>query len=359
MSDASPLFVASDVHGHRDALAEALRGRGLVDGEDAWCGGGARLWVLGDLFDRGPQGVPALRLVRRLADQAAAEGGLVDTLIGNHEVLMLGSRRFGGEPFTDADGHERQFLHWWVLNGGFEDDMGELTDEEADWLRSRRIVHLAGKSLLVHSDTEGYLDYGDTEESVNSAAREVLASGEPERWWRLFRDLTRRHEFMGEAGPARVRGMLRAYGGEELVHGHSTIPDTTGLEPGRVTEARRYCDGLVLNVDGGVYQGGKCLVARLDLSAVPLVRQRVSRPGRRGSGMPVRPRLQPQAQRGGRADADHHPPGERRERDQDAGPGPGGGHGDRAHGGREERVPHPTASVNSIVSHIRHNDPPP
>lgn len=268
MSQSSPLFVASDVHGHHDALIAALRERGLVDEDADWCGGDARLWILGDLFDRGKDGVAVVRRLRRLAEQAAAEGGSVDTLIGNHEILVLGSRRFGAEHFTDVDGQDRQFLHWWVLNGGFEDDLGELTDDEVEWLRTRRVIHLADRSLLVHSDTEAYLAYGRTEEAVNTAVRAVLASDEPDEWWQVFRELTRRHEFMGEDGPDRVRGMLRSFGGEELIHGHSTIPDTTGLEPREVTGARRYCGDLVLNVDGGVYQGGPCLVVRLDLSAV-------------------------------------------------------------------------------------------
>lgn len=264
MSDTSPLFVASDIHGHYDALVEALRGRGLVDENTKWSGGPARLWILGDLFDRGEEGVAVVRLLRRLAGQAAAEGGLVDTLIGNHEVLVLGSRRFGDASFTDVDGQGRQFLHWWVLNGGFEDELGDLTEDEVKWLETRRVVHVVDRSLLVHSDTESYLDYGRSEEAVNSAVRTILSGDEPEEWWQLFRELTRRHEFMGGEGPARVRGMLRSFGGEELIHGHSTIPDTTELEPAQVTQARRYCDGLVLNVDGGVYQGGKCLVVRLN-----------------------------------------------------------------------------------------------
>ncbi|WP_158299822.1 metallophosphoesterase [Glycomyces paridis] len=264
MPDTSPLYVASDVHGHYDALVAALRERGLVDEESRWTGGDARLWILGDLFDRGEEGVAVVRLLRALAGPAAAEGGLVDTLIGNHEVLVLGSRRFGDVAFTDVDGQDRQFLHWWVLNGGFEDELGDLTEDEVSWLESRRAVHVEGRSLLVHADTESYLGYGRTEESVNAAIRAIMSSDEPEEWWQLFRELTRRHEFMGAEGPARVRSMLRSFGGEEIVHGHSTIPDTTELTPGEVTEARRYCEGLALNVDGGVYQGGKCLVIRID-----------------------------------------------------------------------------------------------
>ncbi|MCH7230963.1 metallophosphoesterase [Glycomyces sp. L485] len=356
MSETSPLFVASDVHGHFDALVEALRGRGLVDGDAAWTGGDARLWILGDLFDRGEEGVAVVRLLRRLAGQAAAEGGIVDTLVGNHEVLMLGSKRFGDRRFTDVDGQERQFLHWWVLNGGFEDDLGELTDDEAEWLRTRRVVHLVGRSLLVHSDTESYLAYGRSEEAVNTAVRAVMASDEPEEWWQLFRELTRRHEFMGADGPSRARGMLRAFGGEELIHGHSTIPDTTDLEPGQVTQARRYCDGLALNVDGGVYQGGRCLVVHLNLFTASLSRKRKGCGDRWGSGALRGSGLHPQAQREGRSDAEDDPSGERGEGDEVA------QHCGRRRGERRscegvaERMPSPPQRPNFVVSHIRHND---
>lgn len=335
MPESSPLFVASDIHGHCDALVEALRGRGLVDGDATWTGGEARLWVLGDLFDRGRQGVEVLRLLRRLAGQAAADGGTVDTLLGNHEVLVLGSKRFGDETFTDVEGQDRQFLHWWVLNGGFEDELEELTEDEFDWLASRRVVHLVDQALLVHSDAESYLGYGRSEEAVNTAVRAVLASDEPEEWWQLFRELTRRHEFMGDDGPKRVRAMLRSFGGEEVIHGHSTIPDTTELEPEQVTQARRYCDGLVLNVDGGVYQGGRCLVVRLNL---------------------MEARLQPHAQRRGRAQADHHPSGERREGDQEADAPCRGRGSDRDGEGGDEGMPVGAPLQDSVVSHIRHNE---
>jgi hypothetical protein len=276
MSDSSPLFVASDVHGHYKALIGALREHGLVGEEAEWTGGDARLWILGDLFDRGQEGVRVVRLLRRLAEESTEVGGSVDTLVGNHEILLLGSREFGDGSFTDVDGQERQFLHWWVLNGGFEGDLEELTDDEVEWLRTRRVIHLVDRSLLMHSDTESYLGYGRSEDAVNAAAREVLSSDEPEEWWQLFRELTRRHEFMGQEGPDRVRGLLRSFGGEELVHGHSTIPDTTELRPSEVTEPRRYCDGMVLNVDGGVYQGGPCLVVRLNLFPRPGARGRSS-----------------------------------------------------------------------------------
>lgn len=264
MDSPSPTFVVSDVHGHFDALAAALHDHDLIDSDHNWVGGAASLWALGDLFDRGERGVDVLRLLRTLSQQASEVGGSVDTLIGNHELLILGSRRFGEQSFEDSAGNERQFLQWWVINGGFEEEKDLLTEDEVEWLETRHLAVLVEDSLLIHSDTDGYLGYGSTVSEINSSAREALTSLSPERWWDLFRNLTQRHDFLRDEGPQRARSVLDALGGTQIVHGHSTIPDTTGISPGEVSEPRRYCDDLVLNIDGGVYQGGRCLIVRLD-----------------------------------------------------------------------------------------------
>lgn len=264
MDSPSPTFVVSDVHGHYDALTTALHDQELIDSDFNWAGGTAVLWALGDLFDRGERGVDVLRLLRKLSRQAEESGGAVDTLIGNHELLILGSRRFGEQAFEDSAGNERQFLQWWVINGGFEEEKDLLTDEEVEWLETRQVAVHANDSLLVHSDTDGYLAYGSTVADINAAARDALTSLSPQRWWDLFRNLTQRHDFLRHEGPERARAMLDTLGGHQIVHGHSTIPDTTELSPNEVTEARRYCEDLVLNIDGGVYQGGRCLIVELD-----------------------------------------------------------------------------------------------
>ena len=56
-----PTFVVGDVHGHVEPLVRLLRDAGLVDERIAWSGADARLWFIGDLVDRGPDGVGALR----------------------------------------------------------------------------------------------------------------------------------------------------------------------------------------------------------------------------------------------------------------------------------------------------------
>ncbi|BCJ34550.1 serine/threonine protein phosphatase [Actinocatenispora thailandica] len=259
---AGPLYVVGDVHGQYEPLLATLAGNGLVDADGHWSGGATRLWFLGDLTDRGPDGIGVIRLVRRLGGEAAAVGGRVDTLLGNHEILLLGSRRFGDE-LIDLPAGARSFHTTWQLNGGRDSDLDALTDDEAEWLTERPAMVRADDFLLAHSDTVAYLDYGDSVEQIVTALRTELVEGDAPRWWECFRQLTRRHDFRGEDGAARVGEVLGTLGGHQYVHGHSPIPEHLAVDPSEVTAPLRYANGRALSVDGGLFAGGPCLVTRL------------------------------------------------------------------------------------------------
>ena len=111
------MYVVGDVHGHLAELIRALHVAELCDEEGHWAGGEAELWFLGDFVDRGPDGVGVIDLVMRLAEEATAAGGSVNSLIGNHEVLLLGMYRFGDDQVPDSPG-PRSFAPSWLLNGG-------------------------------------------------------------------------------------------------------------------------------------------------------------------------------------------------------------------------------------------------
>jgi hypothetical protein len=98
-----------DVHGSHDELARLLRSVGLVDAALAWAGGEDHLVFCGDLIDRGPDDRRVLDLVMRLQDEAAAAGGRVHVLLGNHEVMNLSRdlRYVHPKGFADFAGDER------------------------------------------------------------------------------------------------------------------------------------------------------------------------------------------------------------------------------------------------------------
>ena len=97
-----------DVHGDADALIKVLRLAGLIDKSSAWSGGDATLVQIGDVLDRGPQEYECLALLRSLKQQAAASGGRVVTLLGNHEVLnACGVTVYASEEGQEAFGESR------------------------------------------------------------------------------------------------------------------------------------------------------------------------------------------------------------------------------------------------------------
>jgi len=258
-------YVVGDVHGHREALADALRDAKLIDHTDDWCGGEAHLWFLGDFVDRGPDGVGVIDLVMRLNRQAAEAGGSVQTLLGNHEILLLGMHHFGdAEVPRILDGFgPRSFARSWQINGGQPDDQEELTDEHVEWLSTRPLVAHAADHLLLHSDTLEYLAWGNDVEEINETVGQILAGEDLADWWDVWRRMTTRYAFRGARGPRAAAEVLAKLGGDRIVHGHSVIADQLGIHPTQVEAPFLYADGRVLGVDGGLFAGGPCLVVAL------------------------------------------------------------------------------------------------
>ena len=135
--------------------------------------GNARLWFLGDFTDRGPDGIGVIDLVMRLSAEAAAAGGYCKALMGNHELLLLGAKRFGDTPVNSGAG-TATFQAAWLLNGGQKTDMDRLQDHHLQWMARLDAVDGGGRASAVHSDTTAYLDYGDSIEAVNDTVRETL-----------------------------------------------------------------------------------------------------------------------------------------------------------------------------------------
>ncbi|MFF4603923.1 metallophosphoesterase [Streptomyces sp. NPDC001339] len=266
-----PLYVVGDVHGYHDELREALAAEGLIDADGNWAAGNTRLWFLGDFTDRGPDGIGVIDLVMQLSAQAAAAGGYCKALMGNHELLLLGAKRFGDTPVQSGAG-TASFQAAWLLNGGQKNDMDRLEDHHLQWMARLDAVMEEDGHLLVHSDTTAYLDYGDSIEAVNDTVHEVLTRSDADEVWDLFRKFTKRFAFRNEASGAQaVRELLDTYGGDRVVHGHSPIPyllGEVGTEDDEsdgitVDGPHVYADGLAIAMDGGITMAGKLLVVQL------------------------------------------------------------------------------------------------
>ncbi|MFF1506948.1 metallophosphoesterase [Streptomyces sp. NPDC058326] len=268
-----PLYVVGDVHGYLDELVAALRAQGLIDENGGWAAGNARLWFLGDFTDRGPDGIGVIDLVMRLSAEAAAAGGYCKALMGNHELLLIGAKRFGDTPVNSGAG-TATFQAAWLLNGGQKHDMDRLQDVHLQWMSRLDAVVREDDHLLLHSDTTAYLEYGETIEDVNDTVHEILNRNDADEVWDVFRKFTKRFAFRDEGGPQAVQELLSTYGGHRIVHGHSPIPyllGQVGTEEGEdsagpvVDGPHVYADGLAIAMDGGVTMAGKLLVVQLPL----------------------------------------------------------------------------------------------
>lgn len=248
------VYIVGDIHGHLDKLRALLQGAGLVDDRLQWSGDAARLWFVGDFFDRGPAGLGVVDLIMRLQGQAVAAGGEVHALLGNHEVLFLSAHRFR---------NIKRFMLNWKRNGGQESDMGLVTARHIAWLRNLPPVALAEDRLLIHADAMLYFEYGSTISEVTESFRQILHSDEHDEWDYLLESFAERMAFSASRsnGSANAAEMLYRYGGQQIIHGHTPIQYITDhLIP---TEPFVYAHDLCVNVDGGMYLGAPGFLYRL------------------------------------------------------------------------------------------------
>jgi hypothetical protein len=85
------VVAVADLHGDYDRFVFILTqpGVGILDEELHWIAGKTHLVQLGDIMDRGNDAKKIFDLLIRLEKEAAAVGGMVHVLIGNHEEMNI------------------------------------------------------------------------------------------------------------------------------------------------------------------------------------------------------------------------------------------------------------------------------
>ena len=113
-------YVFSDVHGHMGTLERLFDRVSPAEGD--------RIYMLGDMIDRGPDPVGVLKFCRDLQQNHGAT-----VLMGNHEDLMLAF-------FADPHGSDA-YINW-AINGGLKTAAGlerleeDEIDDLLDWVRT-------------------------------------------------------------------------------------------------------------------------------------------------------------------------------------------------------------------------------
>jgi bis(5'-nucleosyl)-tetraphosphatase (symmetrical) len=133
----------------------------LLDHIEQDAQGDARILFVGDLINRGPESLAALRRTKALAEHS---GGRVEALLGNHDLHLL----------AVAVGAQ---------NASKSDTLDEILaapdrDELIAWLRQRPLAMCVDAHLLVHAGVAPQWTAGQTV----ALAREVEAVLRGERW---------------------------------------------------------------------------------------------------------------------------------------------------------------------------------
>lgn len=116
-------YAIGDIQGCFDALMQLLDKTGFNATRD-------RLWLVGDLVNRGPQSLEVLRYVKGL-------GAVAQVVLGNHDLHLV----------MRAEGHGR---------ASSEDTLDAVLaaadrDELLEWLRSRPLFHQEDEYAMVHA----------------------------------------------------------------------------------------------------------------------------------------------------------------------------------------------------------------
>lgn len=117
-------YAVGDIQGCYDALQQLLEHCAFDPARD-------RLWLVGDLVNRGPKSLETLRLIKSLGDAAL-------TVLGNHDLYLL----MVAEDAARYRGHDD------TLQAILE---APDRDELLAWLRRQPLCHTEGVYCLVHA----------------------------------------------------------------------------------------------------------------------------------------------------------------------------------------------------------------
>jgi hypothetical protein len=141
-TDPEKILVLSDIEGNFRALRRLLQGNEVIDSQFNWTFGKGHLVIAGDVFDRGDQVTECLWLIYSLEQKAAAAGGNVHFILGNHEIMCLtGDIRYASKKYIRNSKK---------LKTSYE-SLFSTDSELGKWLRSKNVIEKIGSRLFVHA----------------------------------------------------------------------------------------------------------------------------------------------------------------------------------------------------------------
>lgn len=161
----SRVVAVSDAHGMSVPLRALLKNGKITDDAGNWSAGATLLIITGDSIDKGPGSADVIDLWLALSGQAAASGGRVVHLLGNHEASFL------ADP--EGEGKAQSFRDELKARGIPLEEFTEPGRPRADFLRSMPAAARVGKWLFCHSGRPPDKPW----DKFKAKAAEVLSAG--------------------------------------------------------------------------------------------------------------------------------------------------------------------------------------
>lgn len=277
---AAPRMIAvGDLHGDLAIARDVLRQVGAIDEHDRWIGGSLVVVQTGDQIDRGPDDPDVIDFFEKLAPRAAAAGGAVHSLLGNHEVWNVQGYFYSvtAEGYSDFAGQDISALAPELRRRNARKAWGRLAaftpgGPYARKLADRLVILQVGETVFAHGGvTLRHVDYGI--DKLNREAGQWLAGqtdAQPEELQKRHSPTWVRRLSEGEPSPAdcaELGTVLKRLEAARLVMGHT-------IQEGGITSA---CDGKAWRIDVGLsaFYGGPVQVLEIVGDAVrPLTAKR-------------------------------------------------------------------------------------
>ncbi|KAF9318041.1 hypothetical protein BG003_011910 [Podila horticola] len=235
------IVAVGDIHSDVKAAVSVLKMAGLIDSQENWIGGTNTFISTGDLVDRGADTIAVYKLFQKLRPQAAAAGGEIVNLLGNHEVMNMGGdlRYVTKEDTASFGGASKRKAAWNVKSGW----IGQFVSQNF------KITHIQnGHTVFSHGDQ--HVDWAKLGvDTLNEMSYDNIMAGKfKEPIFKTPGPLWNRALAENEGGDkktcADIETIKKYYGVKRLVSGHTAQDDT-----GRILSR---CNGSYLVIDTGI-----------------------------------------------------------------------------------------------------------
>lgn len=265
------ILVLGDMHGMYSKLFNYLKNNKVVDQEGHWIWGKGQLVMCGDVLDRGNRVTETLWFLYRLEQEAAAAGGAVHYLLGNHELMVMeGDLRYVNKRYHDL---------FRKLKLSYQDQFSQHT-VFGQWLRSRNTALLLNDLLITHAgispqvaeqglelsainrNMQGYLQ----QQQKDSVSR-LLTSPMGPLW---FRGYVMPGETYDSLRQDEVEQILSQYKAKHMVVAHTTVDSVQARYQGKVFAVDLEVNEWRLPLEGLLYERGEFFRLKDDATAIKL-----------------------------------------------------------------------------------------